>query len=243
MGRKAGRKAVLLVAVVGVALLSAGGIALAATVECGDGFCAGTEGDDRITGTDGADAVKGKSGDDTIDGRGDGGRFADTLRGGDDDDTIYADGGPNPREGKGNRDNLIGRRGNDVLHGGQDKGEYDPDEGPVDYINNDDLLSGERGDDTVYGRGGRDYATGGPGSDEVYGGPGRDVMLGDEGDDVLRAADGEADVVYCDEPYTGPAEGAEPGTNDVVYADAADDVRPGSSFVPSSGCEAVFREP
>lgn len=56
---KGTRRLVLTLAVVGVAIVLAGGVALAATIN-------GTEGNDTLSGTSGTDYIYGKGGDDTI---------------------------------------------------------------------------------------------------------------------------------------------------------------------------------
>ena len=52
------RRTVLLLASVGLAVLLASGVALAATVRCEGGTCNGTLKDDRIVGTDQRDVVE-----------------------------------------------------------------------------------------------------------------------------------------------------------------------------------------
>jgi len=73
------RRAILLAAAVVVALMVAGGMALAKSLD-------GTMRDDRLIGSNHRDQIAGEGGEDLIRGL----RSADALSGGDDDDTIYA---------------------------------------------------------------------------------------------------------------------------------------------------------
>src|SRR5215216_1347018 len=88
------RKTLLLLTTMALALLVAGGVALAATVTCQVGVtCNGTTSADTITGTTSNDTIKGLAGNDTIsalDGidKIDGGPNNDTMDGGAGNDTY-----------------------------------------------------------------------------------------------------------------------------------------------------------
>ena len=83
-----GRRAILLLTTIGVGVLLAGGVALAAAViPCSGGVCEGTTGDDEMTGTSSTDYMYAKEGNDTLRGLG----AFDDLRGGPGNDDL--DGG------------------------------------------------------------------------------------------------------------------------------------------------------
>jgi Ca2+-binding RTX toxin-like protein len=83
------RKTVLLLTTIALALLLAGGVALAATKQCQVGVISkGTTGNDTITGTNKNDTIKGLAGNDNISAR-DG---IDKIDGGPNNNTM--DGGP-----------------------------------------------------------------------------------------------------------------------------------------------------
>jgi hypothetical protein len=64
------RRAVLLLATMGVALLVAGGGAFAAAITCTTNPCVGTRDGDVITGTDSEETIKARAGDDQVSGLG-----------------------------------------------------------------------------------------------------------------------------------------------------------------------------
>jgi Ca2+-binding RTX toxin-like protein len=80
----------------------------------------------------------------------------------------------------GDRDELLGGAGDDVLRGG----ERFPSRPPA----------GD--DDRLFGGAGNDWLRAGSGGDVLVGGPGRDTIQGQEGDDWIRAADGMKDIVH-----------------------------------------------
>lgn len=109
----------------------------------------------------------------------------ETVFGGDYDDTITGDAGPN---------RLFGRAGNDLIRG--DAG--------------NDVVEGGRHNDQLFGDGGDDQVFGGHGNDALDGGPGQDGLSGDGGDqscgsiscldaasDTINARDAERDSVVC----------------------------------------------
>src|SRR5215207_5828196 len=63
-----------------VALLLAGGVALAANIQCQGGLCVGTEQNDRITGSQEIDVIQALGGRDDVTARG-GGRFCRRQQG------------------------------------------------------------------------------------------------------------------------------------------------------------------
>jgi len=93
--------------------------------------------------------------------------LADSISGGDGNDTIY---------GQFGNDTIDGGVGADLIHGG---------------TGNDSLLGGG-GDDTIFGGDGNDVLNGGPGTDSILGGAGLDVITvsDDHGTNII---DGGAD--------------------------------------------------
>jgi hypothetical protein len=118
------RRTVLLLATTVLALIAAGGIALAATpITCTINPCDGTTDDDQITGTVNAETINGKAGNDEIFAR----DANDTLNGDEGNDTMHGelvDDGLNGGDGTdqlfgdNGRDRLNGGAGNDTLDGG-----------------------------------------------------------------------------------------------------------------------------
>jgi Ca2+-binding RTX toxin-like protein len=106
------------------------------------------------------------------------------VDGGQADDTMTGNDGPNV---------LVGADGNDTIDG----------------RGGADTLDGTMGNDTVLGRGGADTVAGGHGDDLVDGGPGQDNIYGEYaigcstlmacigGADEIRARDGERDLISC----------------------------------------------
>jgi Ca2+-binding RTX toxin-like protein len=106
-----------------LAMLIAGGVALAATEPqpgtCSPDvptWCKGTNDSETLTGTSGQDRLEALAGDDVIYGLGD----TDSLYGQDGNDTIYGDRAPNTYSGDpgvANWDALYGGNGEDTLYG------------------------------------------------------------------------------------------------------------------------------
>ena len=97
------RKMATMVAAVAVALLAAGGVALAATIDC-PGNCTGTADPDRLIGSSNPQTMLGLGGGDSISGyRGD-----DDVEGGAGGDAVYG--------GLGD-DRVLGGTGNDYVEG------------------------------------------------------------------------------------------------------------------------------
>ncbi|KQT87923.1 sialate O-acetylesterase [Aurantimonas sp. Leaf443] len=99
---------------------------------------------------------------------------ADSLMGGNFDDTINGLAGNDTIGGAGGGDRLKGCSGDDVLDGGAGR----------------DTLNGGAGDDVLTGGGGEDRLMGGLGDDRLFGGSEDDMLSGGEGDDVLDGGAG-----------------------------------------------------
>jgi hypothetical protein len=138
------RRTMLLIATTALALLIAGGVAMAATINCpnaANGVCNGTSAGDVMYGSAVVDRMYGVGGADLMYGYGSG----DTIYGGNESglgDKILG--------GNGN-DTIIGQQGNDGLYGG----------------NGNDNIQGQRGNDLIQGDLGQDTLSTGPGSDRV----------------------------------------------------------------------------
>src|SRR3712207_6540343 len=115
------RRAVLLLVTTALALIAAGGIALAATFTCTANPCDGTTDDDVITGTVNAETINGKAGNDEISGR----DANDTLNGEDGTDTLHGEIGDDWLNGGDGPDQLFGEYGYDHLTGGAGNGSID----------------------------------------------------------------------------------------------------------------------
>lgn len=124
-------------------------------------FAFGDAGNDTLIGGRGADSLQGGADDDMLTGN----SGADDLHGGDGIDAI---------DGGSGRDFAAGDDGDDVIRGGADQ----------------DTLEGNDGEDIIHGDGGDDCIRGGDGNDELFGDAGNDLMNGGNDDDLL---DGGAD--------------------------------------------------
>jgi Ca2+-binding RTX toxin-like protein len=165
----------------------------------------GSAGNDTFFAEDGLDSLFGGAGDDVLVSHSAAHLFAqeaDSLSGGDGNDTIYADA----------FDTISGGAGFDVL---QVINAYDMN---IDLVATGfEYVVSEFGNDTytaasgstaveVYGSGGNDSITGGSGNDRLWGGVGNDILVGNAGADVLvgdlgadslSGGDGN-DVLYID---------------------------------------------
>lgn len=147
-------------------------------------------------------------------------------------ETIYAKGGRDVVNGRGNSDIIHGGPGND---GGDDRaGMYLMGDSPSPRANSaldgDDRVYGEGGMDDLWGFGGSDLLSGGAGNDRIYAGedrwasstdpnepprkvltenPGTDAIRGGGGNDQVFARDGRKDVIDCGD-----------GANDIAIFDA-----------------------
>ena len=107
-----------------------------------------------------------------------GGDGNDTLAGLADQDFLRGDAGNDSLSGGEAFDDLHGNMGDDTVSGGEG-GDW------VVGGKDQDRLSGEAGGDVVLGNLGHDTADGGAGNDIVRGGQGDDVVVGGDGDDWL----------------------------------------------------------
>ncbi len=103
-------------------------------------------------------------------------RWADSLTGYANDDTIMGGLGNDSIYGMAGNDRLEGQEGNDLLFGGA----------------GNDLLFGQSGSDYLVGEGGNDTLDGGSGDDTLSGGEGGDIylMMRGSGSDLIYANDG-----------------------------------------------------
>jgi Ca2+-binding RTX toxin-like protein len=113
-GRRKVKRVSLLITVVGVAMLMASGVALAATFD-------GTPGPDIFVGTDRPDDIRGRGGDDTLSGAGGG-------------DRVRGDGGNDTLSGDAGADEVRGNSGNDDMSGGDGADLIRADEGGTDTV-------------------------------------------------------------------------------------------------------------
>ncbi len=135
------RRLMWVVVVMGMAILLASGVALAANIR-------GTDGADTINGNAGADSLDGMAGDDTISGL----RGSDKIVGGYGNDTLYGrskespEDDPNDIRGGFGRDTILGGTGADTLEGGADNDTISA--GPLQDLAVDKVYGGG-GDDTI----------------------------------------------------------------------------------------------
>jgi Ca2+-binding RTX toxin-like protein len=146
--RKMRRRLITLVLGTLLAILIAGGVALADVFTCTANPCTGTSGDDVITGTTGPNTIEAQAGNDFLYGLGN----TDALYGGAGRDEIHGDAteaGAVEQDaswdalyGGLGADNLFGDAGVDVLYAGKDSGQ--------DTLDGEEELDGEADDVDVY---------------------------------------------------------------------------------------------
>jgi Ca2+-binding RTX toxin-like protein len=185
------KRAAFLLSAMAAALVVAGGVALAANIECPnrqDGTCVGTKKADNITGTLDPDFIRARGGDDRV-----------SARGGDGDFSIGGSG----------KDRVRGNAGSDDAIGGSISGNFET--GDLKFADNsDDVVHGGAGNDPTvaggFGKGGQDRLYGGEGNDTLVSaqrrfpfrgdvrvnkeivncGPGQDVAFIDRGVDEVK---------------------------------------------------------
>ena len=153
----------MLVAGATLALLIAGGVALAASINCPnapDGFCYGTKVGDGMYGDFRVDRMYGFGGADLMYGDGNGDRMYGGNEAGWGDKML----------GQRGEDGMRGNRGDDALYGG----------------NGDDVVDGGRGDDLIQGGYGNNAIYTGSGDDQVNAQDGqKDVITCGSGNDLI----------------------------------------------------------
>jgi Ca2+-binding RTX toxin-like protein len=174
----------------------------------GDDTILGGALDDSLTVGGGANSVDAKAGNDTV---AYSTRDANTLRGGEGDDTLIVDAGTSNLyfildtfDGSIDDGSLsdilgfehfvaIGSEFADVTSFGAGKDVFNGAAGRDSAVGRDgaDTLSGEDGDDLLEGGGGRDSLLGGSGDDVIRGDGGNDRISGGAGDDSIRGGAGD----------------------------------------------------
>ena len=213
-----------------VTLLLAGGVALAANIQCQGGLCVGTQQNDRITGSQEIDVIQALGGRDDVTARG-GDDFVDGSRGRDD---ISGGVGGDGLEGGGGPDDIDGGPGTTDASEPPNTFEcslIDPDAGIDVTLQGTQFLLGEVGNDVLEGGRDTELLQGDAGRNDLSGKGGDDCLLltgdenerasGGDGDDLIGNPDGNKDDVFC-------------GTgHDTVVADVEDRV--------AANCEVVLR--
>jgi hypothetical protein len=243
------RRTVLLLVSTALALIAAGGIALAATFTCTTNPCDGTTDDDVITGTVNAETINGKAGNDEISAR----DANDTLNGEDGNDTMHGQFGDDRLNGGDGSDQLLGENGTDRLNGGAGNDILDgsPATEPEDVNDYYDyyLFTPNWGNDTIIDSRGRgvisvaDAATAAampdltvnlvsdPTRPEVRDGNGNTMNW--ETNDVMSAVTGAADDVISQTPQV--SNGMNGGAGNDTYQGYTTDPTGGDTINDPSG--------
>jgi Ca2+-binding RTX toxin-like protein len=242
------KPALLLLATMVTVSVLAGGVALAATVNCtANTVCVGTSGEDRIrgaadatggedmSGLGGGDVLRGYAGFDFLNG----GAGVDLLSGGADGDSYVFD-------GAWGTDTVADLSGFDSLDFSFIRGEpVEVDLGPNSggpaarsgtarvYISSgsvieqalgglrDDTIRGNAADNSLEGSEGNDEVAGGGGADGLGGGRGDDTLTGGPGQDIIVSRSGNDTIHAAD----GEADDISCGTGaDTIYFDPGVDV-------------------
>jgi Ca2+-binding RTX toxin-like protein len=117
---------------------------------------------------------------------------ANTIHGGNFDDTLSGLGGDDTLSGLNGDDTILGGDGDDTVNAGLGDDDVRGGSGS-DTLNagaGDDTVRGGSGDDTADGGGDTDDIRGGSGLDTLNGGSGSDVLEGGSGDDTMNGDDG-----------------------------------------------------
>jgi hypothetical protein len=182
------KKTILTLASVTLAVLLAGGIAQAATIQCPNGpvtefarYCYGTNEADTMHGTN-----QGKR------------------------DRMWGEGGGDTMHGYGTVDRLVGGRGSDKLYGGSETdslrgGECAGGAGCAFSDSSDDYVHGGEGGDEIFGgyaRGGVDRLYGERGNDDISASQRLGIRQGGEGfvvtKEIIDCGPGSRDEVWFD---------------------------------------------
>jgi Ca2+-binding RTX toxin-like protein len=227
------RTILVLLTTMALALLMAGGVALAADITCSSDPCFGTpeddhidgtnnpevikalEGNDEIDGLDGADTLYGRRGDDTVGSGIIGGNDSDTSYGGRGDDWLSDTDYSRHNNCTGDEESCTGA---DTQHGGD----------------GNDVLEGADEGDFIYGEADGDQMFGDPGNDLISGGGGSDRMEGEEGSDDLRGGRGNDFIDAADDETAGSVDTVDCGGG-------TDEVIANENDVVSSDCETITR--
>ena len=110
---------------------------------------------------------------------------ANTLRGKDNDDVMFAGDGNDTVAGGAGNDVIFGEFGDDILRGDRNK------RSAQDQANGDDIIYGGAGRDRIGGKGGDDKLYGDEGDDQIWGDNGDDLLWGGRGDDELYGGHGD----------------------------------------------------
>lgn len=161
-------------------------------------FVNGRGGDDSILVAGGASIadVRGDRGNDAITTSN---GLANTIYGGDGNDTIVGGDGNEFIYGKAGDDSINGGNGNDFIDGGENNDIVYGDAGNDTLLGSsgDDTLYGGEGDDSLSGGSGDDSMLGETGNDTLNGGVGRDVLVSGAGSNQIFAVDNEVDTIYA----------------------------------------------
>ncbi len=157
----------------------------------------------ELIGTGRADTLIGGEGNDTLSGRSgrdfiEGGAGNDTIQGGRGADTILAGDGNDIVNGGRGADNILGGSGGDILRGGAGQDNIIGEDGGDALIGGagQDILSGGNGEDILQGGAGHDELDGGDGNDTLFGGNGRDILIGGDGNDTLIGGAGRDTAIF-----------------------------------------------
>jgi len=176
--------------------------------------------------------ISGGSGNDTLLS----GSAADSIAGGDDNDTLEGNLGNDTLLGEAGLDSLNGIGGNDSLSGGDSADTIFRNNGAdsIDGGSGNDQLNGGDGNDTILGSGGDDTINGNVGDDSLDGGLANDDIFGNGNSDRLFGNDGDDFVDAVDLLLDAKLSGG--GGTDLLWRDSPED---NSSDI--SGFESTVR--
>lgn len=182
------------------------------------GYSSSTKGDFILTAISNEAVQKGTAG-------------ADSIKGGENNTTIYGYAGNDILNGAGGNDVLNGGVGADKLYGGSgtDTASYqnatsgvvasllkpttNTGEAKGDAYSSIEWLIGSAFNDKLQGNGGANRLTGGAGNDQLYGEDGNDVLIGGAGADRLYGGNGSDTASYADAKAGVVASFAKPTSN------------------------------